>query len=167
MKKKHKKEAACFMYRSLHRREKMQRWSLVAGIIFCTLLLVSLVKVNNISGENLHHSACTNEIAPLYLSAQGSFVPEEITFDFNFDPESVELVEFFPNDGWLEASRSIEDGHAQFVVELNDREVKRDFATAYLRVNADNVVKYEITEKSGETVLTTGFDQFLVAEKDC
>lgn len=168
MKKIRKLKRPQFVTRSLRRKEKNQRWFMAAGVIFCTLVLASFVKMENLPvSENLHHSACKNDILPIYLGAQGSFVPEEIAVSVDFAPEATEVVEFFANPHWSEKSRLEGEGVLQVVLGLDDREVKRDFATIYLRVKSDNVIKYEITEKNGETILTTGFDKFLTAEKGC
>ncbi len=163
MKKTRKAAKPEFITRSIHRKDKTRRWSLAAGVIFCALALVSFIRLENISidDEVLHRSACENEIVPIYLSTQGSFVPDEVIFDINFAPEAVEVVEFFANKNWTEKSRLEGDGALKIILEIADRQVERDFATVYLRVKSDNIVKYEITEKSGKTELVTGHDEVL------
>ena len=169
MKKKKQAMKPEFTTRSIHRRDHLRRWGLATGIIFCTLLVVSFVKLEeiNLDNEVLHRSACPNEIVPIYLQAQGSFVPEQIYFELEYAPESAELVEFFANTAWQEKSRLVSDGKVEIELELNSSDVERDFATAYLRVLSDNVIKYQITEKSGETELVTGFDKLIERGEGC
>lgn len=169
MKKKNQAVKPEFTTRSIHRKDHVRRWGLAAGIIFCTLLVVSFVKLEgvNLDDEVLHRSACPNEIVPIYLQAQGSFVPEQIYFELEYAPESTELVEFFANKSWQEKSRLTSDGKMEIELELNSPEVERDFATMYLRVLSDNIIKYQITEKSGQTELITGFDKLIERGEGC
>lgn len=162
MKKTRKARKPQFTYRSIHRADKIKRWTLTAGIIFCALVLVSFIKIDNAENEaEILHSSASENIIPIHLESQASFVPEEITVDFDFAPESVEVVEFFANPKWKEISRTESEGKLQVALQLNDKNVERDFGAIYLRTISENIVKYEITERSGETFLTTGFDKFI------